>query len=81
MDFQLFIDALLTGTPVAILVALVGIVWQAIYTRSRDKVHDEQIQRELKLEDQKFKHQREIEELKFGYEQLRWRENWLVRLP
>jgi len=35
---------------------------------------DEQVQRELKLEDQKFKHQREIEELKFRYEQLRWRE-------
>src|SRR5688572_25708834 len=74
MAFKLFIDALLTGTPVAILAALVGIVWQAMYTRRRDKVHDEQVQRELKLEDQKFKHQQEIEKMKFGYEQLRWRE-------
>ena len=74
MDFQLVIDAFLTGTPVAILVALVGIVWQAIYTHSRDKAHDEQVKRELKLEDQKFNHQQEIEKLKFGYEQLRWRE-------
>ncbi len=74
MDFKLFVDTLLTGTPIAILAALVGIVWQAIYARNRDKLHDEQIRRELELERQKFEHQKELETLKFEYEQRRWRE-------
>jgi hypothetical protein len=72
MDFKLFIDSLLTGTPVAILVALVGIVWQGIYVRSRDKSHDEQATRELRLEDKKFEQQRKIEELKFQLEDRRF---------
>ncbi|MBE7556662.1 MAG: hypothetical protein HS126_36900 [Anaerolineales bacterium] len=85
MDFKLFIDALLTGTPWAILAALVGIVWQGIYVRSRDKAHDEQIRRELELERQKFEHeqaiekrkfehQKELEITRFEYEQRQWRE-------
>lgn len=74
MDFKLFVDALLTGTPVAILVAAIGVIWQLVYTRSRDKLHDAQIKRERDLEDRKFEHQKALEELKFQYEQRRWRE-------
>jgi len=74
MDFKLFIDTLLTGTPIAILAALVGILWQAIYTRSRDRLHDEQIKRELELERQKFEYQKQLEVIRFEYEQRRWRE-------
>jgi uncharacterized membrane-anchored protein YhcB (DUF1043 family) len=74
MDFKLFVDALLTGTPLAILAALVGIIWQAIYVRSRDKLHDGQIRRELELENIKFEYQKELETLKFEYEKRRWRE-------
>src|SRR5512145_218169 len=74
MDFKLFIESLLTGTPVAILAALVGMVWQAFYVRSRDRFHDEQMRRELELERRKFEHQKELETLHFEYEQRRWRE-------
>lgn len=81
MDFNLFIDTLLEGTPTAILVALVGIVWQGIYIYGRDKARDQQFEQqrqleELKfqLEDRRFKHQKELEDLRFQYEQRRWRE-------
>jgi hypothetical protein len=74
MDLKLFVDTLLTGTPLAILIAIVGIVWQSIYVRSRDKFHDEQARRELELEREKFAHEQEIEKLKFEYEQRRWLE-------
>ena len=74
MDFKLLVDTLLTGTPIAILVAGVGLLWQVIYTHGRDKIHDRQAARELKLEEQKFKYQQKIEEFKFNYEKLRWRE-------
>jgi|GEM_PF-3267612 len=85
MDFKIFIDTLLTGTPIAILAALVGIVWQAIYVHSRDKLHDEQVKRELDIEQkkfdaqleidkQRFEHQKQLEILRFQYEQKRWRE-------
>src|SRR6476660_8106592 len=83
MDFKLFIDALLTGTPLAILAALVGIIWQAIYVRTRDKLHDEQLQHELEgqkfayqqeMERRKFEHLKELGLLKFEYKQRRWRE-------
>ena len=75
MDFTLFVNTLLTGTPIAILAAVVGLVWQILYVRSRDKLHDEQIKHEIKLEEQKFKHQKELEELRFEYEQRQWRES------
>lgn len=38
MDFRLFVDALLTGTPFAILIAAVGVIWQVVYTCSRDRL-------------------------------------------
>jgi hypothetical protein len=50
LDSKPFVDALLTGTPWAILVAIVGIIWQATYTRSRDKFNDEQSRLMLMLE-------------------------------
>jgi hypothetical protein len=74
MDFKLFVDSLLTGTPLAILAALVGVVWQLFYVRSRDRLHDEQIRREMEIEKRKFGHQKELEILRFEYEQRRWRE-------
>jgi len=55
LDFKLFIDALLSGTPIAILAALVGIIWQGIYTLSRDKTNARQIDRARKLEKHKFR--------------------------
>jgi hypothetical protein len=75
MDFALFVNTLLTGTPVAILAAAVGLIWQAWYVRSRDKLQDQQMKRELNLEEQKFRHDKELEELRFQYEQRRWRES------
>jgi hypothetical protein len=75
MDFALFVNTLLTGTPIAILAAAVGLIWQALYVRSRDKLQDEQMKRELNLEGQKFQHSKELEELRFQYEQRRWRES------
>lgn len=75
MDFSLFVNTLMTGTPVAILAAAVGLIWQVLYVRSRDKLQDEQMKREIKLEEQKFKHNKELEELRFQYEQRRWRES------
>lgn len=74
MDFRLFTDALLTGTPLVILATVVGLVWQAIYTLSRDKINKEQARRALEFEEEKLKHQKVIEELRFCYEQRRWRE-------
>jgi len=74
MDFKTFIDTLLTGTPIAILAAIVGVLLQAMYVLSRDRIHDRQAERELKLEQQKFEHQKELEKMKFEYEQRQWRE-------
>ncbi len=85
MDFKSFVEALLTGTPSAILVTLVGVIWQVVYVHSRDKLRDEQARRELNLELQKFEHQekldkrrfehqKELETLRFEYEQRKWRE-------
>ncbi len=83
MDFKPFVDALLTGTPLAILAAMVGVLWQVVYVYNRDKLHDEQAKRETELESQKysnqlelekkrFEHQKQLEDLKFEYEQKRW---------
>lgn len=74
MDFKLFIDSLATGTPIAILAAVVGVLWQWWYVRSRDKLHDEQMRRELGLELQKFEYQKQLEMIRFEYEQRQWRE-------
>jgi hypothetical protein len=40
----------------------------------RDRVHDKQAQRELRLEERKFEYQHKLEDLKFTYEQQQWRE-------
>ena len=85
MDFKLFVDTLMKGTPLAILAALVGVIWQAVYVRSRDKHHDDQARREQDLELKKFahqneldklrfEHQKELETLRFEYDKRRWRE-------
>jgi len=74
MDIKSFIDALIHGTPIAILAALVGALWQTTYSLLRDRAHDKQAQRELHLEQRKFDHQRKLEDLKFTYEQQQWRE-------
>ena len=74
MGFEIFIDTLLNGTPIAILAAVVGVIWQVFYTYSRDKLEQEQNKRQLALEQQKFEHEKDIERLKFEYEQRKWRE-------
>jgi len=74
MDFGIFVSTLLNGTPVAILAAAVGIIWQVFYTYNRDKLEREQTKRQLELEQQKFEHEKDLERLKFEYEQRRWRE-------
>ena len=74
MEFKSFVDMLLSGTPIAILAALVGVIWQLLYTYSRDKLNDEQVKRQLTLEQKKFEYQKDIERLRFEYEQRRWRE-------
>lgn len=60
MNFEPFIDALLTGTPVAILAAAVGLVWQILYTRSRDKLQSDQWEREQQLQEQRFEHEKNL---------------------
>ncbi len=70
-----FIEAFLTGTPAAIAIAVVGIVWTLFYQYSRDKTQDAQVKSSLDLEQRKFQHQREIEQLRFAYDQSRWRED------
>lgn len=74
MDVKSFTDALIHGTPIAVLAAAVGVLWQAAYALLRDRIHDKQAQRELQLEQRKFDHQHKLEDLKFAYEQQRWRE-------
>jgi hypothetical protein len=74
MDIKSFVDALIHGTPIAVLVAAVGVLWQTAYALLRDRIHDKQAERELQLEQRKFDHQRNLEDLKFTYEQQQWRE-------
>jgi hypothetical protein len=74
MDFKPFIDAILTGTPLAILAAAVGVIWQMLYTRSRDRLQESQIDQELRLAEQQFKNGKRLEKIKFEYEQRQWRE-------
>jgi hypothetical protein len=74
MDLKSFTDTLIHGTPIAVLVAAVGVLWQTAYAILRDRIHDKQAQRELQLEQRKFDQQRTLEDLKFEYEQQRWRE-------
>ncbi|NJO81506.1 MAG: hypothetical protein HC828_01245 [Blastochloris sp.] len=74
MDFGVFVETLLTGTPIAILATLVGVIWQIFYSYSRDRLAYEQTKRQLELEKQKFEHEKALERLKFEYEQRRWRE-------
>src|SRR5579862_1868970 len=74
MDIKSFTDVLMHGTPIAVLVAAVGLLWQTAYALLRDRIHDKQAQRELQLEQRKFDHQHKLEDLKFTYEQQQWRE-------
>jgi predicted oxidoreductase len=69
MDVKPFIDVLIHGTPIAVLAALVGVLWQTTYALLRDRIHDKQAQRELELEQQKFDHQ-----------QQQWREQLALEL-
>jgi hypothetical protein len=74
MDLKSFTDVFIHGTPIAVLAALVGVLWQTTYALLRDRIHDKQAQRELQLEEQKFEQQRKLEDLKFTYEKQQWRE-------
>jgi hypothetical protein len=85
INFTTVLKVLQTGTPIAVLVTIVGLVWHFAYTYSRDKSRDEQArqQRELerekfdhqkKLEREKFDHQAQLEKQRFDYEKQRWRE-------
>jgi len=85
MDLSTLGNTLQTGIPIAILVTIIGIIWQYTYRRSRDKLQDtqqkranaleqERFKRASALEQEKFNHQKALEELRFEYEQRRWRE-------
>jgi hypothetical protein len=84
-EFGPLVDVLRTGTPIAVLVTLVGYVWQGLYTHNRNKLQDAQQERTLALQDaqhnrtlalerEKFKHQKDLESQRFEYEKDRWRE-------
>jgi len=73
-------DALVKGTPWAVLVAAIGALWQIIYVHFHDRSNDRRAQAAADLEKQKFEYQRSIEELKFDYEQRRWREQLATEL-
>lgn len=90
VDFKILIDSVLKSAPWAILFAVVGVIWQLVYIYHRDKTRDKQKQIELDLakgknelekglESEKFKHQKAIEMLRFQYEQLRWKEQFLIQ--
>lgn len=81
MDFKVLVDALIKGTPWAILIALVGAIWQTIYIYSRDKAHDKHAKLLYGLEREKLENQKELDKEKFEsqrllaeYEQRKWRE-------
>jgi len=73
-DALKILESLKDGTPVAILVVVVGVVWQIAYAIIRDRIQNRQAQRELMLQQRKFEQQGKLEEQKFAYEQRRWRE-------
>lgn len=75
MDFQLFVNALLQGSPIALLAALVGLIWQLYYVRSRDRLNDGQVRRQHSLEEQRFEHEKALAQIRFEYEQRKWRED------
>lgn len=87
MDFSVLVDALIKGTPWAILIAAVGAVWQVIYISGRDKSHDKQTQMLYRLEREKFENQKILDAAKFEnrrllaeYEQRKWREQLSTQL-
>src|SRR5580704_17064566 len=81
MDFvRSLTDALAKGTPWAVLIAAVGALWQIIYVYSRDRSNDRRSKAAADLEGAKFEYQKSIEELKFSYEQRRWREQLATQL-
>jgi len=80
IDFKVFVDALVKGTPWAILIAGIGAIWQLVYVYSRDKIRDKQAVRQMALEEKKFEHQKLLESIKFEYEQRRWREQLGLQL-
>ena len=73
-------EALVKGTPWAALIGIVGIIWQVCYVYFRDRTNDKQLKAEADLEKEKFRHQRRLEELRFEYERVRWREQLTTQL-
>jgi hypothetical protein len=81
MDFiHSLTDALVKGTPWAVLIAAVGALWQIIYVYFRDRSNDMRVKAAADLERKKFEYQKSIEELKFDYEQRRWREQLITQI-
>jgi hypothetical protein len=81
MDFvHSLTDALAKSTPWAILIAGTGALWQIIYVYFRDRSNERRSNAAADLERTKFEYQKSVEELKFGYEQRRWREQLATQL-
>jgi hypothetical protein len=71
---------LLEGTPWAISVAVIGVVWQYVYKILRDKINDKVTAQKQKLENEKFENQGKIEKLRYDYERSKWREQLALQL-
>jgi hypothetical protein len=65
MDLSTLGNTLQTGTPIAILVTIIGIIWQYTYRRSRDKLQDAQQKRESALEQERFERASALEQERF----------------
>jgi hypothetical protein len=80
VDFKILVETLIKGTPLAVLIAAIGVLWQLVYTYNRDKVHERKSKRESDLEARKFEYQKAIEVQRFEYEKRRWREQLSLQL-
>ncbi len=90
-DFRVLVETLVKGSPWAVMIAAIGVIWQLVYAYTRDKSNDreaslkrgletEKFEYQKAIEDSKFKHQRDMEGLRFEYEQRRWREQLALQL-
>ena len=80
IDIEVFLKALSEGTPWAILIAGVGVIWQLLYRYSADKIANRKVEEQNNYEKLKYEHQEALEKLKFDYERRKWRERLALQL-
>jgi hypothetical protein len=86
-DFKPVIDALIHGesAALAVYVALIGVLWQIVYAIVKDRLARKDAAERFRLESEKFasqskldlarfEHERGLENQKFEYDKLKWRE-------